>query len=149
MEAGEGGHVPFTHHMPVVTVNEDPGETTDEDVPSAVDLATMGGIQRDASFRSGMSSAAADPPTTLGAVGKEKEKKHRLSGIFGLRRKKSEQDLRPVVDKHGHAHGKTEAEKAKERERYEKDLEMRRKEAERREAELAQGQSSSGRAQVK
>ncbi len=135
----EGGHVPFTHHVPVVTVDEDEGSETAsipviQDQPVTVE---NGGLQREVSIKLDL--------------GKKEEKKGRISQLFHRKSKKGE--VRPAQPPSEHHHSDHKAhEEAKEREKQEsvrqkerldREGEMKRKEAERREAEVVQGEHTS------
>jgi len=129
----DGGHVPFTHYVPVVpTVQVD---DTDDGSITAGDTSTVGGHEGSSTSRAGESSSGK----------KGGMPKSRLSQLFHLKKKKSTDSFHSDKDKQPHKlekpdRWKEEKEKeARERAREDKDAERRRLEHERREAELAQG----------
>ncbi|WVQ95991.1 hypothetical protein IAU59_003091 [Kwoniella sp. CBS 9459] len=130
VQDGQGGHVPFTHHVPMVAV-----EDQDTDDASATPTENLPAISEDAP------APARTPVDGIKAKKSEKEKRGRLSGLFHLGKRKSIEAGVPEALT-THKDHKTDAqkaeEKARDRERYEKDLERRRLEQERRDEELAQ-----------
>lgn len=105
----EGGHVPFTHHVPVVTVDED--ESVD-DIPEA--------------------PIEERRESVIPSPGKGVEKRGRISSLF---HRKSNKEETPVPSP-GH---QTREDHVREKVKQEREVEMRKKELERREAELLQG----------
>ncbi|WVF68452.1 hypothetical protein IAT40_003218 [Kwoniella sp. CBS 6097] len=127
---GQGGHIPFTHHVPTVAVDDQ-----DTDGAIAPPTESLPAIKEDTPSPARTSIEGLKPKN------KEKEKRGRLSGLFHLGKRKSidagmSEVLTPQKDH------KTDAqkaeEKARDKERYEKDVERRRLEQERRDEELAQ-----------
>ncbi|WWC92744.1 uncharacterized protein L201_007703 [Kwoniella dendrophila CBS 6074] len=132
-----GGHVPFTHHLPVPQVDQGSPERELDDVsdglPAITEIDTASAPSR-VLTQSDKSSKE----------GKEKEKKSRLSNIFLIGKKK------PAVESNPHKHDhhllqkdhrtdkQKEEDRIREKEKYEKDIERRRLEQERRDEELAQ-----------
>jgi hypothetical protein len=139
---GDGGHVPYTHHMPV-RVNE--ALASSDDDADNDDVIFDEGQQTSITHEDrGSYLAPADEETR--ADGGQKKRKSRFSGLFDRRKKSYESITKEVTkpaethkhhtllpDKHDHA---------KSREQYEKDLVIRRLERERREAELLEGEWS-------
>ncbi|OCF43808.1 hypothetical protein I317_02250 [Kwoniella heveanensis CBS 569] len=127
MADGQGGHIPFTHHVPMVAVEDH--DTDADSVPAAESLPAI------------VEDTPSPARTPVGGIKGEKEKRGRLSGLFHLGKRKSIDAGLPEVLT-SHKDHKTDAqkaeEKARDRERYEKDLERRRLEQERRDEELAQ-----------
>lgn len=131
----EGGHVPFTHHLPsrVAEMQESSGEdssakrTMDDDRPISVARDETESIPH-----SGGVSKTSD-----------KKRKGRLSGLFRRPKKSTENlpktPLPPTVHPSHHEQARLDHEKA--REKYEKELENRRIEQKRRDEELLEGES--------
>lgn len=143
MGEGEGGHVPFTHHIParvneaVESSGDDSGDnetrTFDDDRPST-------------SMTGGDTTHLLPPGEITKADERKKKRKGRFSQLFHLRKKSSESISKEVMKSGGtvkvfpttpesHDH-------ARSRELYLKDLEIRRIERERRDNELLDGKSS-------
>ncbi|ORY34806.1 hypothetical protein BCR39DRAFT_556311 [Naematelia encephala] len=129
--APEAGHIPFTHHVPVVEVESESDQEEPEPLPSAP-------------VSNGMSKSA--------STGKLKEgNRSRLSQLFHLKRKPSPdllprtntQHVHPTtplrnVISHAPGHEVHKTDHHKDRQQIEREALMRRKEQERRDAEIAQ-----------
>ncbi|WWC73765.1 uncharacterized protein I206_107737 [Kwoniella pini CBS 10737] len=133
-----GGHIPFTHHLPVPQVDEGSPDDELDDISENLPAITE---QESGSIPMGRPSQ----PDKSGKEGKEKEKKSRLSNIFHIGSGKKKTTETPTIKHEHHLLHKDhktdlqkEQEKAREREKYEKDVERRRLEQERRDEELAQ-----------
>jgi len=127
----EGGHVPFTHHIPVFSADEtegtDDGDTpvVSNGVPPAIEIS---GLQRALSKLSPMPAG---------------EKKGRFNQLFHLKRKKSGELAAPPTWKRDSLSEPSRFQDRGEpraKETLERESRMRQKEQERREAELAQGE---------
>ncbi|OCF73256.1 hypothetical protein I204_06487 [Kwoniella mangroviensis CBS 8886] len=134
---GQGGHVPFTHHLPVPSVDEGSPEHELDDVSEVLPAI----MENDSAVLPSMPTIQSDKSSKDGKE-KEKEKKNRLSNIFHIGKKKSA-DVPPKHDhnllhKDHRTDKQKEEDKLRERERYERDVERRRLEQERRDEELAQ-----------
>ncbi|WWC95775.1 hypothetical protein V866_002641 [Kwoniella sp. B9012] len=134
---GQGGHVPFTHHLPVPSVDEGSPEHELDDVSEVLPAIT----ENDSAVLPSMPTIQSDKSSKDGKE-KEKEKKNRLSDIFHIGKKRSA-DVPPKHDhnllhKDHRTDKQKEEDKLRERERYERDVERRRLEQERRDEELAQ-----------
>ncbi|WVW86993.1 hypothetical protein I302_109049 [Kwoniella bestiolae CBS 10118] len=135
MSDGQGGHVPFTHHLPVPSVDEGSPEQELDDVSDGLPAIT----ENDSTALPSLAPTVSDKSSK---EGKEKEKKSRLSNIFHIGKKKAPE----APNKHDHhllhkdhrTDKQKEEDKAREREKYERDVERRRLEQERRDEELAQ-----------
>ncbi|WVR08103.1 hypothetical protein IAU60_005149 [Kwoniella sp. DSM 27419] len=128
---GQGGHIPFTHH--VTAAQADEGDTDTETGTVNPDLATLEEVD------SGPQVIESGPAKDTGP--KEKERKGRFSGLFSKGKKRATEVHIPEPLHHQKEHKSDRQkaeEKAREKERYEKDLERRRLEQERRDEELAQ-----------
>lgn len=131
----EGGHIPFTHHLPT-RLNEVHEGSSGEDASAHTTFDDD---------RPTSSALLEAPSTSLGTAspGKtsDKKRKGRLSGLF-RRSKKSFENLRNDVSPHQVAalhHEQVRADHAKAREKWEKDNIVQELERERRDAELAEG----------
>jgi hypothetical protein len=134
---GEGGHVPFTHHVPIrvdEAAESSGGESGDNENRTIED--------RPASSMLGGDSAHLLPPSEGSKEDGKKRKKGRFSGLFQRRKKSFESITRevtrpaePIPSPASH----TSHDHAQSRELYLKDLEIRKIERERRELELADG----------
>ena len=144
------GHVPFTHHVPVVTVDD--YEASDHDEPRSANTADTPPplSDRTVSDDTPRSVVKTEAPSKNGGLAG----RGRLSQLFHIKRKKSSESIHPSdmtrkssvkdhqEDKEKEREKERERERVKEREkeRSERDLERRRLEQERRDAELAQGE---------
>jgi hypothetical protein len=136
---GEGGHVPFTHHVPI-RVNE--AEESSGDESADHDNGTI--EDRPPSSMLVADNTHIKPPSETSKEDGKKRKKGRFSGLFH-RRKKSTESLsreyttpgRPIPSPASH----TSRDHAQSRELYLKDLEIRTIERERREEEDREGES--------
>lgn len=132
----EGGHIPFTHHIPIVHTPDDAqsvstGDTHSIGHPSTGSAELNGHTPASREKKSGMAG------------------KSRLSQMFHIKRKKSAENVHPEkhnkLEKSVHLPKDPEREREiverrrREQERADQDAERRRLEMERREAELAQG----------
>lgn len=142
----DGGHVPFTHHLPTAQI--------DEDARSVATTETAPGTQENGSANG--DHAPHRESTGLGVKEKRKEgmPKSRLSQLFHLKKKKSSDSIpsershrlqtphitHAAIDEARHKLVK-ERPARRESEDTDRDIERRRIEKERREAELAQGES--------
>lgn len=144
----DGGHVPFTHHLPTLHIDEDRHSvTTNETMTAGHDNGSANGDHAESRDPNGVKEKR---NTGMG--------KSRLSQLFHLKKKKSsdsvvldkphrlekERTLLPVNDDARHKLVKDRPTR-RESQDTEKDLERRRIEQERRDAELAQGGSCSWR----
>ncbi|WWD20266.1 hypothetical protein CI109_104742 [Kwoniella shandongensis] len=131
-----GGHIPFTHHIPIAQVDEE-RETDEEshsvevqdDVPTAMPSETE--------------PATAKPIGSKTARTGSKEKKGRLSQLFHLGKRKGSDIIVPELQprdrpKEQRLEKHRSEEHAKEKAKLDKEAEMRRLEQERRADELAQ-----------
>jgi len=136
----EGGHVPFTHHVPI-RVNEASGSSGDESADN--DNGTI--EDRPPSSMLVSDNTHLKPPSETSKEDGKKRKKGRFSGLFHRRKKSTESLSRefttpggPVASPASH----TARDHAQSRELYLKDLEIRTIERERREEEDREGESN-------
>lgn len=143
MGEGEGGHVPFTHHIPA-RVNE--AVESSEDDSGDNETRTFDDDRPSTSMTGGDTTHLLPPGEITKTDEGKKKRKGRFSQLFHLRKKSSESISKEVMrsggtvkvfpttpDSHDHARS---------RELYLKDLEIRRIERERRDNELLDGKSS-------
>lgn len=133
----EGGHVPFTHHIPtrVAELQESSGEDDNPDRTAEDD--------RPASSAQNHTEAESVPHSDGLLKTSDQKRKGRFSALF-RRSKKSIDSLRkdPVpAFALPSQHEQAKVDHAKARERYEKELVIRKLEQERRDAELLEGKS--------
>lgn len=124
----EGGHVPFTHHVPVVTVDELDNETID-----SREISDDGGPTEPNGHMHERESSVSTPSHERKE--EERGKRHRLSLLFHRKKRSSEALTRSESTK---VIKKPKEDKV-DSDRAEREEIMRRKEHERRETELAQG----------
>ncbi|WRT69632.1 uncharacterized protein IL334_006621 [Kwoniella shivajii] len=135
---GQGGHVPFTHHLPVPHVEEGAPEE-EEDLEAASD-----GLPAITENDLEPTRVPTQSSKSSKEVKENKDKKNRLSSLFSMKKKKSIDQVSQQHHEHHLLHRdhksdrQKEEEKAREKEKYEKDVERRRLEQERRDEELAQ-----------
>lgn len=161
-ENSDGGHVPFTHYGPAVVpgdsdideepivvdkddiVDEPPAEDTEKDKDKDR-TATATPINGGDTTPVPVYEVKDDVKTKDDVRIKEDKARRRISGMFGLR-KKRDPSPPPVAlahaQVHAHASKKRAADPAPERQR-DREAEMRRAEQERREEEAAQGELTS------
>lgn len=128
----EGGHVPFTHHLPS-RLNEVHEGSSGEDASAATTFDDD---------RPSTSTSHAPPQSDSPSKASDKKRKGRLSGFF-RRSPKSSDNLRKNVSPHhlpSLHHDQVKVDHAKAHEQYEKDKAIRQLEQERRDAELAEGE---------
>jgi hypothetical protein len=136
---GEGGHVPFTHHVPIRVneAEESSDDSGDNDNATTEDRPTSSMLIAD--------NTHLKPPSETSKEDGKKRKKGRFSGLFHRSKKSTESISRefatpgPVASPASHATH----DHAQSRELYLKDLEIRTIERERRDEEVWEGESSS------
>jgi hypothetical protein len=144
MGEGEGGHVPFTHHIPA-RVNEAIESSGDDSGDNDNETRTFDDDRPSSAVTGAGDTTHLLPPGEITKTDKKK-RKGRLSQLFGRRKKSSESMSTEVMrsggtvkvfpttpDFHDHARA---------RESYLKDLEIRQLERERRDNEIWDGKSA-------
>jgi hypothetical protein len=142
MGDAEGGHIPFTHHVPVGMVQEPDEEGTDPE--SDPEVITSGTVTT--APANGINTASSERNDSAKKA-ESVDKRNRLSQLFHIKRKKSSEGIVPVPQTQQPRHHlkldhKSDAQKLAEKQKAEREQEMKRKEHERYEAELAQGEYS-------
>ncbi|KAK8849639.1 hypothetical protein IAR55_004974 [Kwoniella newhampshirensis] len=128
-----GGHVPFTHHVPIAQVEEEVSDNATQSLPDEAPSTPASETE----------PVIAKPAETLQTKKGVKEKKGRLSQLFHLgKRKGAETVISEPQPKDGYMEHRAETQKseeyAKAKAQLEREAEMRRLEQERRADELAQ-----------
>jgi hypothetical protein len=134
---GEGGHIPFTHHVPAVTVEEDrQSEGTDTEQGYETLLTARPGSSQINDPAQDMAAPINTSPNGHAKLGK----RHRLSSLFQIKRKKSsERVVSTPTQLHSNSEHKSDHQKNTDKQRSDREVEMKRREQERHDAELAQG----------
>lgn len=142
----EGGHVPFTHHLPVRVdeILESSGEedgSTHTRITFDEDDRPASSAQRTIESTTQHSDVVASAPAASPKP-KDKKRKGRISGLFRRSKKSSESLRKEHTTQHdAKHHEQAKADHAKAREQYDRDRATRQMEQERRDAELAEGES--------
>jgi hypothetical protein len=135
---GEGGHVPFTHHVPIRVdeAEESSGdESGDNDNQTVEDRPPSSMLLRD--------GAHLQVPSEGSKEDSKKRKKGRFSGLFHRRKKSTEsmtREVSRVAEPKPSPASHTSHDHAQSRELYLKDLEIRKIERERREEQEREGE---------